>query len=159
MTEQKLTTCFWFDRQAEEAAEFYTSLFDDGKITGVTRYGKDAPLPEGTALVVEFTIGGTKFSALNGGPHFKLSEAASIVVPCDTQEEIDRLWEKLVEGGGTHQQCGWLKDRYGMPWQIVPANFLEILRSASPAQAERVMAAVMKMVKIDIAEIEAAYKA
>jgi predicted 3-demethylubiquinone-9 3-methyltransferase (glyoxalase superfamily) len=153
----RVSTCFWFDREGEEAANFYVSLIPNSRVTAVSRYGKGAPLPEGTALTVSFELAGTPFMALNGGPHFKLSEAASIMVQCDSQAEIDRLWEALLEGGGKEQQCGWLKDRYGLSWQIVPAKLGSLMTDQDPEKVARVMAAVMKMVKLDLPALEAAY--
>jgi len=155
---QKVSTCFWFNACAEEAARFYVSLFEDAKITGLLRYGKGAPLPEGTALTVTFTLAGSEFMALNGGPHFTLSEAASIVVYCDDQAEIDRLWAALLADGGHEQRCGWLKDRFGLSWQIVPSKLREAMQDPDPARVSRAMAAVMTMVKFDIAKLEAAYR-
>jgi len=156
--EQKVSTCFWFNSEAEEAANFYVSLFENSRITGLLRYGKGAPLPEGTALTVTFTLAGTEFMALNGGPRFTLSEAVSMVVYCDGQAEIDRLWDALLAHGGREQQCGWLKDRFGLSWQIVPSNLREIMRDPDPVKVSRVMGAVMTMVKLDIAKLEAAYR-
>jgi len=155
---QKVSTCLWFNTEAEDAAKFYVSLFDKSRITTVSRYGKDLPMPEGTVLTVVFELAGTEFMALNGGPQFKFTEASSMVVLCDTQAEIDRLWGALLAGGGREHQCGWLKDRYGLPWQIVPARLRDMMKDADQARADRVMAAVMKMVKLDIAKLEAAYK-
>ena len=155
---QKVSTCLWFNKEAEDAAKFYVSLFDNSRITAVSRYGRDMPMPEGTVLTVLFELAGTEFMALNGGPHFTFSEASSIVVQCDTQAEIDRLWDALLAGGGREQQCGWLKDRYGLPWQIVPARLRDMMQDKDRARTDRVMAAVMTMVKLDIAKLEAAYK-
>jgi predicted 3-demethylubiquinone-9 3-methyltransferase (glyoxalase superfamily) len=155
---QKVSTCFWFDREAEDAAKLYVSLFDNSRILRVSRYGKGAPMPEGTVLTVDFELAGTKFMALNGGPHYKLNEAASIMVQCESQAEIDRLWNALLAGGGREQQCGWLKDRYGLSWQIVPARLGEMMQDPDAAKSSRVMAALMKMVKLDIGKLEAAYQ-
>jgi predicted 3-demethylubiquinone-9 3-methyltransferase (glyoxalase superfamily) len=157
-TKQKVSTCLWFDTEAEEAAKFYVSLFDNSRITAVSRYGKGMPMPEGTVLTVVFELAGTEYMALNGGPLFKFSEASSMVVQCDTQAEIDRLWEALIAGGGHAQQCGWLKDRYGLPWQIVPARLREMMQDPDRARFDRLMAAIMGMVKLDIAKLEAAYR-
>jgi predicted 3-demethylubiquinone-9 3-methyltransferase (glyoxalase superfamily) len=154
---QKVSTCFWFDREGEEAAKHYVSLIPNSRITAVSRYGKGAPLPEGTALTVNFELAGTPFMALNGGPLFTLSEAASIMVQCDGQAEIDRLWEALLEGGGKEQQCGWLKDRFGLSWQIVPAKLVTLISDEDAEKVARVMAALMQMVKLDQASLEAAY--
>ncbi len=154
---QKVSTCLWFDTEAEEAAKFYVSLFPGSRVTAVTRYGKDMPMPEGTVLTVVFDLAGTEFMALNGGPLFKFSEASSMVVQCDSQAEIDRLWSALLAGGGREQQCGWLKDRYGLPWQIVPARLRDMMQDPDPTKTDRVMAAVHKMVKLDVGKLDAAY--
>jgi predicted 3-demethylubiquinone-9 3-methyltransferase (glyoxalase superfamily) len=146
MTPQKIAPCLWFDGKAEEAAAFYTSIFPDSAITTVT------PGPGGAALVVEFRLAGVRFLALNGGPQFQFNEAISLSVDCRTQAEVDELWEKLsADGSG---QCGWLKDRYGVSWQIVPSVLPKLL--ADPAKAARVMPALMQMTKLDIAALEAA---
>ncbi len=155
---QKIRTCLWFNKEAEEAANFYVSLFDNSRVIGLSRYGKGMPLPEGTLMTVDFELAGTKFMGLNGGPVFKFTEASSMVVDCDSQAEIDRLWRALTDGG-SEQQCGWLKDRYGLSWQIVPARLGELMKVATPEQSQRVMEAVMQMVKFDIAGLEAAYAA
>jgi predicted 3-demethylubiquinone-9 3-methyltransferase (glyoxalase superfamily) len=155
---QRISTCLWFDRDGEEAADLYTSLFDNSRITAISRYPKGAPLPEGTAWLVEFTLDGTPFQALNGGPHFKQSEAASISVACDTQAEIDRLWTRLTANGGAESHCGWLKDRFGVSWQIVPAQMSTWMRDKDPERTARVVAAFMPMAKLDIATLEAAYR-
>ena len=154
----KVSTCHWFDTQAEEAAKLYISLFDDSGIVRVSRYGKGTPMPEGTAMMVEFKLAGTHFMALNGGPHYKLTEASSMVVSCASQAEIDRLWVALLEGGGKESRCGWLKDRYGLSWQIVPARLGELMQEGDPVKSSRVMGAMMKMVKLDIAALEAAHR-
>jgi predicted 3-demethylubiquinone-9 3-methyltransferase (glyoxalase superfamily) len=155
---QRISTCLWFDRDAEEAANFYTSLFDNSRITAISRYGKGSPLPEGTALLVEFALDGTPFQALNGGPHFKLTEAASLSVRCDTQAEIDRLWARLTANGGSESRCGWLKDRFGLSWQIVPSQMSAWMTDKDPARVARVTAAFMPMKKLDITTLEAAYR-
>jgi predicted 3-demethylubiquinone-9 3-methyltransferase (glyoxalase superfamily) len=155
-TTQKVSTCLWFDSEAETAARFYVSLFENSRITMVSRYGKWNPGRDGTVLVVKFELAGTEFMALNGGPQFPHTEAASMVVYCDTQAEIDRLWSALTADGGKEVQCGWLKDRFGLSWQICYAGQLEMLRDADQAKADRVMAAVMGMVKMDVARLEAA---
>ncbi len=154
---QKVSTCLWFDTEAEEAASFYVSLLPGSRITAVSRYGKGMPMPEGTVLTVTFELAGTEFMALNGGPHFKFSEASSMVVQCDSQAEIDRLWSALLAGGGREQQCGWLKDRYGLPWQIVPARLRDMMQDPDTKRTDRVMAALLTMVKLDLAKLEAAY--
>ncbi len=155
---QKVLTCLWFDTEAEAAAAYYTSLLPDSRIPGISRYGKNARMPEGSVLAVSFDLGNVEFMALNGGPYFKFSEASSMVVRCDTQAEIDRLWDRLLKDGGSEQQCGWIKDRYGLPWQIVPANLSRIMLDPDQAKTGRVMDVVLKMVKLDMATIDAAYR-
>ena len=149
MTDQKIRTCLWFDGNAEEAAEFYVSVFKDSGITGIT------PGPTGAALVVAFQLAGTEFLALNAGPEFQFNEAVSLSVDCGSQEEVDELWEKL-SAGGSRGQCGWLKDRYGLSWQIVPAILPKLLADADRGRAQRVMDALMGMTKLDIPALEAA---
>lgn len=153
---QKIVTYLWFDNQAEEAANFYTSLFEDSKVTEVTRYGEAGPGPVGTAMVVTFQLAGQQFIALNGGPQFKFNEAISLYVNCQTQAEVDELWGKLTADGGEEQPCGWLKDKYGLSWQIIPTVLPKLLSDPDPATAKRVMEAMFKMTKIDIAALEAA---
>lgn len=148
---QRVTTCLWFDDQAEEAATFYTSLFDDSSITAVSRQ------PDGRALMVEFALAGVTFQGLNGGPVFRLSEACSLSVACDTQAEIDRLWTALTAGGGEESQCGWLKDRFGLSWQIVPTTLGAMMTDPDPERVGRVAAAFMSMKKFDLAALEAAF--
>jgi len=155
---QKVSTCLWFNTEAEEAAKLYVSLFDNSRITAVSHYGKGTPMPEGTVLTVVFELDGTEFMALNGGPHFTFTEASSMVVQCDTQAEIDRLWEALLSNGGREQQCGWVKDRYGLSWQIVPARLRDMMRDADRARSDRLMAAILSMARLDIAKLEAAYR-
>jgi len=159
-TPQKLSTCLWFDTQAEEAANFYLSVFKSGKINAVNRYGKagrDVHGKEaGSVMVVEFEIEGRTFTALNGGPHFKFNEAVSLVVKCDSQDEIDHFWNALTEGG-KESQCGWLKDKFGLSWQIVPSQLPQIMSSGDAAARDRVMAAVMSMKKFDVAALESAF--
>jgi predicted 3-demethylubiquinone-9 3-methyltransferase (glyoxalase superfamily) len=155
---QKVSTCLWFDTEAEAAARFYVSLFENSRITALSRYGKGARMPEGTVLVVTFELAGTEFMALNGGPLFPFTEAMSMAVHCDTQGEIDRLWDALTAEGGKAVQCGWLKDRFGLSWQIAPARIRDMMRDADQTKADRALAAVMTMVKIDIAALEAAYE-
>jgi len=149
MTRQKIRTCLWFDGNAEEAATFYVSVFKDSSVTGVT------PGPTGAALVVEFRLAGVEFLTLNGGPQFRFNEAVSLSVDCESQEELDGLWEKL-SAGGSPGQCGWLKDRYGLSWQIVPAVLPKLLSGADPGRAKRVMEALMGMTKLDIRALQAA---
>jgi predicted 3-demethylubiquinone-9 3-methyltransferase (glyoxalase superfamily) len=151
----QITPCLWFDRNAEEAAKFYTTVFKKSKKGKSSYYGKNSPMPEGTVAVAEFEILGQKFMALNGGPYFKLSEAVSFVVNCKTQKEIDYYWEKLSKGG-EKSQCGWLKDKFGLSWQIMPENINKML-TGNAAKANRVMQAVWKMRKIDIKTLEKVY--
>ncbi len=149
---QKVTTCFWFDSQAEEAAKLYTSLFDDSRITATSRQ------PDGRALMVELELAGTAFQLLNGGPSFPLSEACSLSVACDSQAEIDRLWSALVADGGAESQCGWLEDRFGLSWQIVPRALATMMTDPDPARVARVVAAFMPMKKLELAKLESAYR-
>ena len=152
----KITPFLWFDNNAEEAANFYTSIFKNSKINSVSRYGDAGPGPKGTAMTVGFTLDGQNFTALNGGPIFKFNESVSFVVHCKTQEEVDDYWDKLV-AGGKESQCGWLKDKFGLSWQIVPDALLELIQDKDPAKGQRVMQAMMKMVKIDIQKLKDAY--
>lgn len=157
---QKITPFLWFDDKAEEAAEFYTSIFTDSKIENITRYdeagAKVSGREEGSVMTVEFQLQGQSFTALNGGPIFKFSEAISFVINCDTQEEVDHLWEKLSEGG-SKSQCGWLKDKYGVSWQVVPVILGELMSGPDPIRTKKVMAAMLKMNKLDIAALKQAY--
>ena len=154
---QKITPFLWFDNQAEEAANFYVSLFKDSKIVHVARYGeagsKVSGRPAGSAMTVVFRLAGQEFMALNGGPQFKFNESISLLVHCETQEEIDRLWDALSDGGAI-QMCGWLKDRYGLSWQIVPTVLGQLMEQKDPAKAERVMQALLKMKKLDIKTLQ-----
>ena len=152
MTQQNIKTCLWFEGNGLEAAEFYVSVFKDSDITGIT------PGPNGAALVVAFRLTGVEFLALNGGPQFRFNEAVSLSVDCRSQEELDELWEKL-SAGGSPGRCGWLKDRYGLSWQIVPAVLPKLLAGADPSRAQRVMKALMGMTKLDIRALEAAAEA
>jgi predicted 3-demethylubiquinone-9 3-methyltransferase (glyoxalase superfamily) len=158
---QKIITHFWFNDQAEEAAQFYTSLFKNSKILSVARYGdagaKVSGRPAGSVMTVTFQLDGQQFIALNGGPHFKFTEAISLLVNCETQDEVDRLWEKLSEGGEPGP-CGWLKDKYGLSWQIVPTALGEMLQGKDPKKTERVMQALLQMKKLDIAGLKRAYE-
>ncbi|MBF8189544.1 VOC family protein [Nonomuraea sp. K274] len=154
---QKITTCLWFDDQAEEAAEFYTSLFGDSRIVEVQRHGEGGPGPAGTAMMVTFELAGQRFMALNGGPDHNFTEAISLYVDCGSQEEVDELWAKLTEGG-QESECGWLKDRWGLSWQIIPNRLSELLSDPDPARAQRAMQAMLGMRKIDIDAMEAAAK-
>lgn len=152
---QKMTICLWFDKQGEEAAKFYTSIFKNSSIGSISRYGKEGfefhGMPEGTALVVSFKLNDMNFSALNGGPQFKFNESMSIVVSCDTQEEIDHYWNSLSADGGQEGQCGWLKDKYGISWQIIPSILGSLM--SDPTKASRVTMAFMQMKKMDIATL------
>lgn len=153
---QKIHTCLWFDNQAEEAAEYYVSVFDNAKITGISRFGEGAPGPAGQAMVVEFDLEGQKFQALNGGPAFSFTEAVSFVIDCSSQDEVDRYWNALSDGG-SEGQCGWLKDRYGVSWQVVPSALGELLGGPDPAGSQRAMQAMLGMKKLDVAELQKAY--
>ncbi|HEX5758188.1 MAG TPA: VOC family protein [Thermoanaerobaculia bacterium] len=153
---QKITTFLWFDQNAEEAANHYVSIFDDAKILSVTRYGDAGPGPKGSVMTVLFQLEGQELVALNGGPQFKFTEAISLSVGCDTQEEIDELWGKLT-AGGEEGPCGWLKDKFGLSWQINPPVLIEMLQDPDPEKAKRVMEAMLQMKKIDIARLEEAY--
>jgi predicted 3-demethylubiquinone-9 3-methyltransferase (glyoxalase superfamily) len=158
---QKITPCLWFNSQAEEAANFYVSIFKNSKIGHITRYGeagaKVSGRPKGTVMTVTFEIEGQEFMALNGGPHFKFSEAISLMVKCDTQKEIDVMWEKLSQGGETGQ-CGWLKDKYGLSWQIISPMWDEMLQDKDAKKSERVMKAILQMTKPDIKVLKQAYE-
>jgi predicted 3-demethylubiquinone-9 3-methyltransferase (glyoxalase superfamily) len=153
---QKITPFLWFDNQAEEAAKFYTFVFPNSRIGAISRYQEGSPGPAGSVMVVEFQINGQTFLALNGGPVFKFNEAISFVVHCETQEEVDEYWRKLSEGG-SEVECGWLKDRYGLFWQIVPTVLGEMLSDKDPARAQRVMQVMLQMKKLDIGLLQKAY--
>lgn len=153
---QKISPMLWFDDQAEEAAEFYVSVFPNSELLDVTHYGEGAPKPAGTVLTVSFRLAGEEFTALNGGPEFKFNEAVSFVVDCASQAEVDAYWDKLTADGGEPGPCGWLKDKYGLSWQVVPQRLMELLEDKDKAKANRAMQAMLKMGKIDIAEIERA---
>ena len=156
MTDRALVTCLWFDTQAEEAATFYTGVFKQAKLGAIHRHTEAGPGPAGSVLLVEFELNGQKFSALNGGPQFTFNEAVSIVVPCADQAEVDYYWDRLSDGG-REIACGWLKDRYGLCWQIVPAVFFEMLGDPDSAKVTRVTQAMMGMTKFDVAGLEKAY--
>ncbi|HWS58621.1 MAG TPA: VOC family protein [Actinotalea sp.] len=153
---QSITPFLWFDDQAEEAAEFYVSLFPGSRIESVTRYPEGGPGPAGTAMSVSFVLDGLELQALNGGPAFSFTEAISLLVHAPTQDDVDRLWEGLLAGGGEPGQCGWLKDRYGLSWQVVPPALFELLGDPDPERAGRAMQAMLTMTKIDIAAMQAA---
>jgi predicted 3-demethylubiquinone-9 3-methyltransferase (glyoxalase superfamily) len=152
---QKITTFLWFNDNAEEATKFYCSIFPNSKILGTSHYGDAGPMPKGTVMTVDFLLNGQRFTALNGGPHFKFTEAISLVAHCEDQEEIDRYWKKLTEDGGQEVECGWLKDKYGLSWQIVPTGLMEMLHD--PEKSNRVMKEVMQMKKLDVAKLKQAY--
>lgn len=152
---QKITPFLWFDNQAEEAMNFYTSVFKDSKVLSISRYGEGAPVPAGTVMTASFLIEGQQFTALNGGPVFSFTEAISFVVNCSTQEEVDYYWGKLTEGG-EEVQCGWLKDKFGVSWQIVPEALIKLLNHPNKDKAQRVMQAMLQMVRIDISQLEEA---
>src|SRR5213594_204532 len=159
---QKFTPFLWFDDQAEEAADFYTSIFKNSRVGNILRYGEEAARvsesgrPVGSVLTIEFEIAGQKFVALNGGPQFKFNESVSFVVNCETQDEVDYFWEKLTADGGEESQCGWLKDRFGLSWQVTPTVLIDMLHDRDAAKAERVMKAMLQMQKIDIGKLKAA---
>jgi len=146
---QKITTFLWFDNNAEEAVNFYISIFKNSKILTTARYGETGPGPKGSVMTIAFELDGQKFTALNGGPHFKFNEAISLVVHCETQEEVDYYWEKLSQGG-EKVQCGWLKDKFGLSWQVVPNVLFELVQAGDSQKSQRVMSALMQMKKLDI---------
>ena len=154
---QKITPFLWFDNQAEEAANYYVSIFGNSRILKIVRYGEAGPGPRGAVMTVSFEINGQQFTALNGGPKFKFSEASSFVVNCETQAEIDALWGKL-SSGGKEDHCGWLKDRYGLSWQLVPTVLPELLGDKDSARAQRAMQAMLQMRKLDIAALRKAHQ-
>jgi predicted 3-demethylubiquinone-9 3-methyltransferase (glyoxalase superfamily) len=158
---QKITPCLWFDENAEEAVNFYVSIFKNSQVGHVTRYGdegaKMSGRPKGSVMTVTFKLDGQEFMALNGGPHFKFTEAVSFIINCGSQEEVDELWEKLSEGG-EKGPCGWLKDRYGMSWQIVPTVLSEMMQDPDPEKTNRVMGAIGQMKKLDIKRLQEAYE-
>jgi len=153
---QKIVTFLWFDNQAEEAANFYVSIFKNSKIINTVRYSDAGPGPKGSVMTVTFELAGQQFMALNGGPHFHFSEAISLLINCETQQEVDNLWEKL-SAGGKKDHCGWLKDKYGLSWQVVPSALGEMLQDQDPKKSQRVMQAMLQMDKIDIASLQQAY--
>lgn len=154
---QKITPFLWFDGNAEEAMNFYTSIFKNSKILSIRRYGEAGPGPKGSVMTGTFQIEGQEFMALNGGPHFKFTPAISFFVNCETQAEVDELWDKLCAGGET-MQCGWLKDKFGVSWQIIPKALGELLDDKDPQKSQRVMKAMMKMIKIDVEGLKRAYE-
>lgn len=153
----KITPFLWFDNQAEEAVNLYISIFKNSKIKEVSRYGEAGPGPAGSVMVISFELDGQGFTALNGGPNFNFTEAISFLVNCETQEEVDYLWEKLTEGG-EEVQCGWLKDKFGLSWQIVPTKLGELMGDPDPVKAQRVTQAMLQMKKLDIAGLQRAYE-
>ncbi len=152
-----ITPFLWFDNNAEEAAHFYTSIFENSKIVSVSRYSEGSPGQPGTVMTISFILDGQPFTALNGGPHFKFNEAISFFVNCETQEEVDELWEKLTSGG-EESQCGWLKDKFGVSWQIVPTALGELMGDPDPEKSKRVVQAMLQMHKIDIAKLQQAHQ-
>jgi predicted 3-demethylubiquinone-9 3-methyltransferase (glyoxalase superfamily) len=154
--QQKITTFLTYDGRAEEAVDFYTSIFPDSRIVSTSRYGEAGPGPNGSLMAATFELAGQEFVALNGGPSFTFSQGISLLVDCETQEEVDELWERLGEGGA-HDACGWLTDRFGVSWQIVPRALGEMLADEDPEKAQRVMAAMLQMGKLDIAGLQRAY--
>jgi len=155
MTGPAFTTCLWFDHEGEEAANFYTSVFKDSRMGSVSRYNEAGPRPAGTAITVEFELNGQKFVALNGGPEFTFTEAISFQIPCADQEEVDYYWNRLSEGG-EEGDCGWLKDKYGLSWQVIPTALFELIGDPDPAKAQRATQAMLSMKKLDIAALRAA---
>ena len=154
----KITTCLWFDGNAEEAARFYTSIFPDSRIDSVDPSPADTPSgPEGSIITVSFTLGGRSFIGLNGGPEFTFTEAISLSIDCNDQAEVDRYWDALLADGGEPSVCGWLKDRFGLSWQVVPRQLTEMYASTDRAAAKRAMEAMLKMTKLDVAELERAF--
>ena len=155
---QKITPFLWFNDNAEEAINFYVSIFKDSKIGTMTRYGDSGPGPKGALMTATFQLEGQQFMALNGGPHFKFTEAISLFVNCETQEEVDTLWDRLTADGGQPSQCGWLKDKFGLSWQIIPSALGRLMHDEDPARAGRVMQAMLQMQKIDIRKLKQAYE-
>lgn len=154
---QKLSTFLWFKAEAEEAANFYTNVFPGAKIKHVVRYGDAGPGPKGNVMTVEFEAFGQTFVALNGNPEFAFNHAISFMIPCDTQAEVDDLWEKLLAGGGRPVACGWLKDKFGVSWQVTPAKLLQMINDPDAAKAKRTMQAMMQMIKLDLPTLERAH--
>jgi predicted 3-demethylubiquinone-9 3-methyltransferase (glyoxalase superfamily) len=152
----KIYPFLWFDTQAEEAVNLYCSIFPNSKIGKIARCGKFGPGPEGSVLTIAFSLDGQEFTALNAGPRFKFTEAISFVVPCKTQDEIDNYWSRLTADGGQESQCGWLKDKFGLSWQIIPANIGELMSDPDPQKSGRVMQALLQMKKLDIAKLQKA---
>ncbi|CAM5283839.1 VOC family protein [Streptomyces aurantiogriseus] len=158
MTTDGFTTCLWFDGQAEEAAHHYVSIFKNSSVGTITRYTEAGPGPAGTVVTVEFTANGQKFVALNGGPEFTFNEAISFQIGCADQEEVDHYWTKLIEGGGRPGPCGWLKDKYGVSWQVVPTELIDMVTDSDQEKAARATRAMLSMGKLDIAALRKAYE-
>ena len=156
ISKQKIVPNLWFDTEAEEAANFYVSVFKDGRVLKVSHYGEAGPGEAGTVMVVEWEIAGQRFVGINGGPQFKFDEAVSFQIECEDQDEVDYYWEKLIAGGGEPSQCGWLKDKFGLSWQVVPAGFEALVTDPDPERAQRAMKAMLKMSKLDIEALWAA---
>ena len=154
--QQKITTFLWFDNNAEEAAKFYVSVFKNSRILDMTRYTDAGPGPKGSVMTVSFELDGEQFTALNGGPQFKFTEAISLVINCNSQEEVDYFWNKLTEGGGQESQCGWLKDKFGLSWQVVPEALMKLLKETHGEKAKHLIEALMQMKKLDIKKLEEA---
>jgi predicted 3-demethylubiquinone-9 3-methyltransferase (glyoxalase superfamily) len=159
MSKNKITPFLWYDKEAEDAANFYVSIFRNAKINHIARYPEGSPYQAGTVMTVAFELDGQHFSAINGGPHFKFDEAISFVIDCDGQAEVDHYWESLLAGGGAPSQCGWLRDKFGLAWQVVPKQLIELSTSADKEQNGRVFGAMMTMSKIIVADLERAAKA
>ncbi len=151
---QKITPCLWFDTQAEEAAKYYVSIFKNSKIRDITHYTDAGPMAKGTVLTVTFELDGQEYMALNGGPMFKFSEAVSFIINCTSQDEVDRYWNTLIADGGNESMCGWLKDKYGFSWQVIPPGFVEMMTDPDAAKVERMFKAMMKMRKLDLAVLQ-----
>ena len=154
---QKITTFLWFDKEAEEAAKFYCSVFKSSKVLGITRHLEGSGVGKGDVLTVQFRLGDQEYVALNGGPQFKFTEAISLMINCKDQKEVDYYWEKLLAGGGKESACGWLKDKYGLSWQVTPTILLKMVADKNRKKAQRVMDAMMQMVKLDIRKLKEAY--
>lgn len=157
MSKERIAPTLWFDGNAEEAVRFYTSVFKNSKVRSVTTYTAAGPLPEGTTMMVDFELDGREFLAINAGPEFKFNEALSLTVNCDNQKEVDEYWDKLLAGGGKEIECGWLKDRYGLFWQVIPTALNKLLQDKDPKKRARVMEAMLQMKKIDIAQLQRAH--
>jgi len=156
LPKQKIVPNLWFDTEAEEAANFYVSVFEDARVLEVSHYGEAGPGEAGSVMTVEWELEGQRFIGINGGPRFKFDEAVSFQIECEDQDEVDYYWEKLIEGGGKPSQCGWLTDKFGLSWQVVPAGFEELVTDPDPERAQRAMEAMLKMGKLDLAALKAA---